>query len=98
MTEAQYAAKLLPALRKAGAWAVKIHGGAFQRGGLPDILGCYRGRFFAFELKGKNGELTARQAKTLGDIDYISRGLTRILFTMTPVEEVIEWLRQSASS
>lgn len=44
--------KILKYLREDwSGWWVKIHGGIYQVGGLPDIVGCYRGRFFAFEVK-----------------------------------------------
>lgn len=42
--------KIAQALRSRGAWATKIHGGIYQQG-IPDILGCYRGYFLAFEVK-----------------------------------------------
>lgn len=43
----------LKALRLAGEplWYVKIHGGPYQRAGVPDFLICYCGVFLALELK-----------------------------------------------
>lgn len=38
-------------LRKHGAWCIKIHGSEYMPAGVPDIVGCYKGRFFAFETK-----------------------------------------------
>jgi hypothetical protein len=38
-------------LRARGGFWVKIHGSPFQVAGIPDILGCYQGRFCAFEVK-----------------------------------------------
>lgn len=38
-------------LRKHGAWCIKIHGSEFMPAGVPDIIGCYKGRFFGFETK-----------------------------------------------
>lgn len=38
-------------LRVAGAWCIKIHGSEYMPAGVPDIIGCYRGKFFAFETK-----------------------------------------------
>lgn len=32
-------------------WAVKIHGGPYQRAGLPDIIGHICGRFVGIEVK-----------------------------------------------
>ncbi len=34
-----------------GCWAVKIHGTAMGKRGVPDILGSYCGRAFALEVK-----------------------------------------------
>lgn len=30
---------------------MKVHGGPFQAAGIPDIIGCWKGRFIAIELK-----------------------------------------------
>ena len=35
--------------------------GAFGHAGIPDIVGCYRGRFFAVECKAGKGKTTAIQ-------------------------------------
>ena len=35
--------------------------GAFGRAGVPDIIGCYRGYFFAVECKAGKGKTTALQ-------------------------------------
>lgn len=43
--------KILKALRALdGSWWVKIPGGRFKSG-LPDIIGCWHGRFIALEVK-----------------------------------------------
>jgi hypothetical protein len=34
-----------------GLWCMKIHGNEYMRAGLPDLIGCVEGRFFAFEVK-----------------------------------------------
>jgi hypothetical protein len=39
------------ALKDHGGWWVKIHGSAFQTAGVPDLVGCYRGRFVGLEVK-----------------------------------------------
>lgn len=49
-------------------WFFKTHGGADQIRGLPDLIGCYRGRFFAIELKKPGGHATDLQAFTLQQI------------------------------
>lgn len=49
--ESKLTRKILDALRELeSSWWVKIPGGPFL-GNIPDILGCYRGRFVAIEVK-----------------------------------------------
>lgn len=36
-------------------YCIKTHGSAFLEVGTPDLLGSYRGRFFAFEVKRPGG-------------------------------------------
>lgn len=43
-------------LERRGAWTVKIHGGPMQESGIPDIVGCYRGRFLGLEVKRPDGD------------------------------------------
>jgi len=42
-------------------WHMKVAGGPLQRRGIPDIVGCHAGRFFAIELKAPNGRTTLSQ-------------------------------------
>lgn len=55
-------------IEKGGFWT-HPHGGPFSQAGLPDIIGCYEGRFYAFELKlpieDGGRELTQLQEYTL---------------------------------
>ena len=62
---------ILRALRaRAGVWCFKVLGGGGQMRGVPDIIGCCRGRFFALEVKRpKLGRLSAIQVKRIVDID-----------------------------
>lgn len=38
-------------LRKQGAFVFKVWGSEYMMAGLPDLIGCYHGLFFAFETK-----------------------------------------------
>lgn len=51
-------------------FAHRNHGGPYARMGLPDIEGCFRGKYFGIEMKmpGKEKTLTDIQAATLGKI------------------------------
>jgi Holliday junction resolvase len=66
MKESVITAKILKALRGRGGVWWKIHGGATQTTGIPDIIGCYRGLFVAVEVKVPGaGRLSERQRLTL---------------------------------
>ena len=69
-------------------WAVKLHSSPFQRAGLPDVVGCWRGRLFALELKGEEKELPSpRQQYELNAIRRAG-GATAVIHRF---EELEEW-------
>lgn len=67
--ETRLVKKIIAALKQRGAWAKKKHGTRYARG-WPDILGCYKGEFFALEVKTPQNRagMTDQQKKTLRDI------------------------------
>lgn len=62
--------KILKALKAQGGWWIKIHGSPFQVSGVPDIVGCYAGRFIALEVKmpGLEGTASSRQVYIMDKI------------------------------
>jgi hypothetical protein len=46
-------------------WFVKLHGGPYQRAGMPDLVVVYAGGVFFFEVKSENGEPTRLQLFTI---------------------------------
>ena len=66
--ETKLSQKVLTRLRAEGGWWAKIHGGVFQVAGIPDILGCWEGRFVAIELKVGKNEATLLQGTTLNKL------------------------------
>lgn len=48
--------KVLRYLKEVGGYWVKIHVSSFTSKGVPDIVGCYKGKFIAFELKRPDGK------------------------------------------
>jgi hypothetical protein len=46
----------------------KEHGGPFGTAGVPDLICCIDGRFFAFEVKTAEGRLSKLQEKTIEKI------------------------------
>lgn len=53
--------KVAELLKKYDAYYFFPAMGAFGRAGIPDIIGCYRGRFIAVECKAGKGKTTAIQ-------------------------------------
>ena len=66
------------------AWAYKTVGGPYARRGVPDILACIGGRFFAFEVKLPGGKATALQRAELALIYGAGGGA----YVVTSVAEV----------
>lgn len=64
--EKNFENKIKRYLKDIGAWHVKFFANAYTQKGIPDILGCYNGRFFAIEVKGgSNYGLTDLQRHNL---------------------------------
>ena len=51
MRESVIQDQIIKWLRKQGAYAINIHGGPMQEGGVADILCCWDGVFVTFEVK-----------------------------------------------
>ena len=64
------------------AW--KTHGGMYGTAGIPDIIACIDGRFYAFEVKQPTGRLTRLQEVALGKI----RAAGGAAYMVTSVEDV----------
>lgn len=46
----------------------KVHGGPFTRAGIPDLVGCVNGRFFALEVKQPGEEASRVQRKRIAQL------------------------------
>lgn len=68
------------------AW--KTHGGMYGTAGIPDIIACIDGRFFAFEVKQPGGRLTRLQEVTLGKIADAG-GLAVMVTSVAEVKELL---------
>lgn len=58
--------KYLKTLPNCFAW--KEHGGMYGTAGIPDIIACVNGEFYAFEAKNSTGKTTALQDATIRKI------------------------------
>lgn len=70
-------------------WWEKIHGGPFQSRGVPDILGCHRGRFVSIEVKRPGEEPTTLQRENGKKIQQ-SGGLWMIAYSVDEVRDLME--------
>lgn len=66
--ESKKSRDIMRALEAEGAFCFKVHGGAHMLAGLPDIICCYQGRFFAFETKMPEGKPSKIQLFIIGKI------------------------------
>lgn len=75
-----------------GGWWFKVWGGPFQQAGIPDILGCCCGLFFAFEVKTDEGETSKIQDVTIEDIRELGGGVAEVV--RTP-EEAVRFVKKA---
>ena len=66
--EAKVKKKVADALKKLGAYYFYPVTGGYGRSGVPDIVGCYEGKFFGIECKAGKGKVTVLQARNLEEI------------------------------
>ena len=71
MTEARLRSNIVKALEAYGGIWLVTHADGFSGIGIPDIIGCYEGRFWAFEVKlpGKQHTLKPWQSRMLARIN-----------------------------
>ena len=65
-------------LQELGAYYFYPVTGGYGRSGVPDIVGCYQGKFFGIECKANGNKPTPLQEKNLREIDA-SHGLALVV-------------------
>jgi len=91
--EGELARAIIQALsaRVGGFWC-KIHGGPFQKAGLPDIVGCVDGKFFGIEVKMPGKMPTVLQFIVLDEICNSGGCAFWTTSVEAAVKEVEAWL------
>lgn len=79
--------KYLKTVPRCFAW--KEHGGMYGTAGIPDIIACVDGRFYAFEVKTETGKPTKLQEVTIRKI-LKAGGVAVIVRSVDEVRAVIE--------
>lgn len=67
--ETKLVEKIIDRLKAEGGFWVKIHGGPMQQTGIPDIVGCYKGKFIGMEVKIPGNKLSALQTVVLKELE-----------------------------
>lgn len=67
----------------------KEHGGMYGTAGIPDIIACIGGCFFAFEVKQPGGKLTRLQELTLTKI-HAAGGIAYKVTSVAEVEKIVK--------
>lgn len=93
--EAKVKKKVTEQLKKLGAYYFYAFTGGYGKSGVPDIIGCYRGFFFAIECKAGTNKPTPLQAKNIRDIGEAG-GLV-IVVNEENEAEITEWLKRNSS-
>ena len=90
MRESNLTRSILKALNRRGGFWFKVHGHPGQRRGIPDIIGCYKGRFIGLELKvpDRRDKVTELQKQVLEEISKAG-GIGQVV---TSKEEAIQVL------
>jgi len=60
--------KVVAILKELGAYYFYPVTGGYGASGVPDVVGCYNGKFFAVECKAGKGTTTALQDKNIAQI------------------------------
>jgi len=84
--------KVVGILKELGVYYFYASTGGYGASGVPDIIGCYKGRFFGIECKAGKGKPTALQEKNIAQI--IAQGGLAIVVNEDNIEDVNELLRQ----
>jgi hypothetical protein len=78
--------KVVAILKEFGTYYFYPVTGGYGASGVPDIVGCYKGKFFAIECKAGKGKTTALQEKNIAQI--IAQGGLAMVINEDNIEEV----------
>lgn len=80
--ESKRSRDIMKELRARGAFCFKVWGSEHMMAGLPDIIGCYGGQFFGFEVKHPEtrDDTSARQEYVMGKIRQAG-GVAKVICT-----------------
>lgn len=88
--ESSLSRTLIAELKGRGAFCFKVWGSEHMMAGLPDIIGCYKGKFFALETKlpEKRSNTSVRQEYVMGLIRKAG-GYAQVVCTVQDVRQAL---------
>ena len=86
--ESAFVIKIKQYLKSRGAYCEKIWGGGFQSAGIPDVIGCYRGRFIGIEAKVGNNKPSEIQKAKIKMIQKAG-GYASVVWSLEEVEKLL---------
>lgn len=82
--------RVVTQLKELGAYYFYPVTGGYGGSGVPDIVGCYKGKFFAIECKAGKNKPTALQQKNIDSI--IAQGGAALVVNEENMAGVTAWL------
>ena len=72
-----------------GAYEFKVHGSAYMKSGIPDIISCYKGRFIGIECKIGKNKMSKLQEEHRDQI-LAAGGIHILAYNLEDVKKIIE--------
>lgn len=88
--ESKVKKKVTDLLKQRGAYYFYAFTGGYGKSGVPDIIGCYRGYFFAVECKAGKNKPTLLQEKNLREIR--EAGGVAFVINEDNVDDCLKWM------
>ena len=90
--EGKVKARLKKYLDEMGIYHFSPFQAGMGRAGIPDVIGCYRGMFVAFECKAGKGKTTALQEREIAAI-RTAKGLAFVINeeNVDNIKELLQW-------
>lgn len=97
--ESRISGDILTALRKAGVFCFKVHGGPTMTVGLPDIIACVDGQFVGLETKRpeKRGNVSEAQ-KHIHSLIRRANGVAVVVCGVREALSIVEEIRSQSKS
>lgn len=83
--------KIQDHLKKIGCYEFKVHGSAYMKAGIPDIIACYKGLFIGIECKVGKNKMSDLQVVHKKQIEEAG-GIHILAYDLKDVKNVLEKL------